>query len=266
MQETILASHTLMLLQPDGLPLRSMRKTIPVIGGAAIALAVVLVWRLLPEPEPVADAVLPLPAESDAAVRAEELTPATLPTPSTPSNEHAAVATPAAVRSPLPGETPSTPMAQMLADNQRNRIVRGDTSVGDLPPGLVEGEREFGAEPVDAKWAPGAEADLLAKFAQMSGLKLIDLQVHCRSTMCRVQVTQPPAPPGRRDRTPFSLLSDDLGLTPRWIVAVVDGAGAPGQTLPTKAIAYYSRDGFVPRMCFKDGHPATCSDEAENAN
>lgn len=245
-----------------------MRKRIPVIGGAAIALAVVLVRYLSPQSEPaVADAAVSLPAEARAAARVAEPTPANAPARSAASSEYAAVTTPAALRAPLPGETPSAPMAQMLADHQRNMIVRGDASRGGLPPGLVEGEREFGAEPVDAMWAPGAEADLLAKFAQMPGLKLIDLQVQCRSTMCRLQLTQPPATPGQDGRTPFNVLHDEIGLTPRWIMAVVDGAGAPGRLLPMRSIAYYWREGFASRQCFKDGQPAICSEEAsESAN
>lgn len=235
-----------------------MRTAIPVIGGV-IALAVVLVLYVRPELEPALPEDAPVSAKPDSAAPVAELTPATdASAPSTLSSGPAAQVTPDAVRSPLPGETPATPMAQMIADRQQNRIVR-DAPGGGPPPGLAEGEREFAAEPVDPIWAPRAEADLLAKFAQMPGLKLIDLQVHCRSTMCRLQLTQPPAAPGQDGRTPFNILRDELDLTPRWIMAVVDGASAPGRPLPMKSIAYYWREGFARRECFKDGQPVTCS-------
>ena len=61
-------------------------------------------------------------------------------------------------------------MTNLLTERQR-----------EFPPQMAAGEREFAAEPVDAAWAPGAEADVLAKFAQMPGLKLIDLQVGTKS-------------------------------------------------------------------------------------
>jgi hypothetical protein len=141
--------------------------------------------------------------------------------------------------------------------------VRDDPDAGRFPPGLAEGEREFAAEPIDAAWAPGAEADLLAKFAQMPGLKLIDLQVQCRSTMCQLQLTQPPATLRQDGLTPFTILNDQIDLTPRWMMVVVDGVGAPTGTQPIKSLAYYWREGFARRECFKDGQPTSCSDEAD---
>jgi hypothetical protein len=112
----------------------------------------------------------------------------------------------------------------------------------DAPPQVAEGEREFAAEPVDAAWAAGAEADMLAKFAQMPGLKLIDLQVECRSTMCRLQLTQPGVPDGSRQ--PFSLLRDSVGLEPRWMMVVPEPGG------PVKSVAYLWRPGFAPSTVF----------------
>jgi len=103
-----------------------MRMTAPALSGAAVVLAAALVSYFRPDSEP--------PLLSDGA----------------------AVRAPLAVGSPLPGEGPSTPMANLLASRER-----------ELPLGMVEGEREFAAEPVDPTWAPGAEADLLAKFADV---------------------------------------------------------------------------------------------------
>jgi hypothetical protein len=198
----------------------SMRVTAQIVSGATVGVAVALVWYFRPQPESslAPDAPeLPAPAEDIAVPRVDELSPAeAAPEASAaPGNESAVAAAPAPPRSPLPGETPTTPMTQMLADRQHNVIVRDDPAAGRFPPGLAEGEREFAAEPIDATWAPGAEADLLAKIAQMPGLKLIDLQVQCRSTMCQLQLTQPPATPRQEGLTPFTILNDEIDLTPR---------------------------------------------------
>jgi hypothetical protein len=233
--------------------------TAPVIGGSTIALAVALVWYLRPQPQESHESAEAAPAAAERA--AEDATPRvgassapqeTAAAPIARNSEPAAGAVADATRSPLPGETPATPMAQLLADRQQNMIVRDAPGGAELPPGLVEGEREFAAEPVDGTWAPGAEAKLLATFAQMPGLKLIDLQVECRSTMCRLQFTQPPMSARPGGELPFNILRDEVGLTPRWMMAVVEGNGPPGPPRPgdaprpMKSIAYLWREGFAP--------------------
>jgi hypothetical protein len=223
-----------------------MRMTAPVIGGAAIGLALALVWWFRPQSEASLDsdaAEVPTPARRvadaapsiavrDPSIDARGLVdvPITLPAASLE-------------RAPLPGEMPVTPIAQMLAERQQNLIVR-DAPGGGPPAELVEGEREFAVEPIDATWAPGAEAALLAKFAQMPGLKAIDLQVECRSTMCRFQLTQPNGSAAQGSpQVPLDVFREELGLTPRWIMAVVDRPGSP----IGKSIAYLWRDGFAPK-------------------
>lgn len=159
-----------------------MRLSAPAIGGTAAVLAVALVWSFRPGGEPPGVDGGAVPVEAVPAARLSDPEPATHP-PSpeaAPIAENGVMPTATVERAPLPGETPSTPLANLFSDRPR-----------ELPPGVMQGEREFAAEPVDAAWAPGAEADLLANFAQMPGLKLIDLQGECRSTMCRVQLTQP---------------------------------------------------------------------------
>jgi hypothetical protein len=144
-------------------------------------------------------------------------------------------------------------MTQLLADRENNLIIRRTEAGDGIPPGLTQGELEFAAEPVDGDWAPGAEADLLAKLAQVPNLRLIDVQVECRSTMCRLQLTQPVDPPaesGPRERAlslegrprPFNLLNDSIGLEPRWMMVVGDGTG------PMRSVAYLWRAGFAPRQ------------------
>jgi hypothetical protein len=226
-----------------------MRMTAPVIGGAAVALAVALVWYFRPPPEPSAsldDSAVSAPAER-AAPRPNPGLAASASPSAPPSAEPVASAPPSSERSPLPGESPATPMTQLLTDRQQNMIVR-DAPGGGIPPELAEGEREFAAEPIDATWASGAEAKLLAVFAEMPGLELIDLQAECRSTMCRLQLTQPPAEPGQAGSLPFNILRDEVGMTPRWMMAVVAGApGVPTGPLPMRSIAYLWREGFAPK-------------------
>jgi len=117
-------------------------------------------------------------------------------------------------------------MAQLIESTNRERA----------PPELVEGERAFSAERVDATWAPGAEADILAKFAQMRGLALTSLQVECRSTMCRLQVASPISPDPARP--PFNMIVNSIGFEPRWLMSVVDSG-----TL--QSVAYLPREEMV---------------------
>jgi hypothetical protein len=102
-----------------------------------------------------------------------------------------------------------------------------------VPPELVEGERAFSAERVDATWAPGAEANILAKFAQMNGLALTSLQVECRSTMCRLQAASPISPDPARP--PFNIIVDSIGFKPRWVMSVVDSGAI-------QSVAYLPRE------------------------
>jgi hypothetical protein len=146
------------------------------------------------------------------------------------SAERVAAATPTApatIPAPLPGATAVAPMAQLLEARQQT-----------FPPELVQGERQFAAESVDTTWASGAEADILAKFAQMSGLALTSLQVECRSTMCRLQVASPISP--NPASPPFNILVDSLDLEPRWMMAVVDASGT------LRSVAYLWREGLAP--------------------
>ncbi len=236
-----------------------MRMTAPLIAGSAIALAVAFAWYVRSASEP---SVEP-PAERaplEIAVAPPRVDSLTTPesAPAAPGAEPAANAAPEPQRSPLPGEAPTTPMTQVLADRELNMIV-GRASGGDsaIPLELAEGEREFAAEPIDSTWAAGAEARLLAVFAAMPGLELIDLQAECRSTMCRLQLTQPPAEPGQDRLQPFNILRDQTGMTPRWMMVVVDGFPNDRVTtpLPMRSIAYLWREGFAP------GKPAGAADD-----
>ena len=222
-----------------------MRMTAPAIGGSAVVLAAALVWLFQPEPRAVLEGEPELESEPVA-----EPAPA-IPLGSEPVLEPRArdssaaepVANPPAglERAPLPDETPQTPMVELVTE-QQNMIVRRDGATAvDATPDILAGEIEFAAEPIDSTWASGAEAEVLGKFAQMPGLKLIDLQVECRSTMCRIELTQPNH--GAPDGSPlsFNILRDSLGLEPRWMMMVGSGSTA------LRSVGYFWRDGFAPQ-------------------
>jgi hypothetical protein len=205
-------------------------------GGVVIAIALVSLFRPAPEStfEEAADAAPPVPSVADFSP-ANPVPTAAAPTASSESNVE---------RAPLPGEALTTPMAQAIADLRSNMII---TSRGPEVPDptraqvAAEGERQFGAEAIDSEWAPGAEAALLAKIAQTPGLELIDLQVQCRSTMCRLELTQPRRIPGETAGPPFPKLLYSLGMEPRWMMTIPGGDGGP-----TRSFAYLWRDGFAP--------------------
>lgn len=198
-----------------------------VVAASAIAVAVAVVWLARPKQDGVAPESAAQPAERAFTSPAE--TPAT--PPATPTNVPSiAGAAPDPARSPLPGET-VTPIAALL-----------EVAGKDFPD-FTENERKFAAEPIDSDWAPRAEAELLGKFARQTGLKLLDLRVHCRSTMCRFQLTLPND--GGGATTPQRFENLDLELTTpqnetfdlhaKWTIFVPDPSGAQNMV------------GYVPR-------------------
>ena len=128
--------------------------------------------------------------------------------------------------SPLPGQARPGPMTQLILDGQR-----------EPPPPLAANERAFEAESIDADWAPMAEARILDAFAQQAGLQLLDLRVDCRTTMCRVQMTQPRG--SEKGVQPAAFLSK-LAYPIRFIIALDNQAGGRG------SIAYLVRPGTQP--------------------
>jgi hypothetical protein len=88
------------------------------------------------------------------------------------------------------------------------------------PPRMITFAR-FSAEPVDALWAQAMEARILDEFAQKSGLELLGLEVHCRTSLRRVQLTTRVLQPAYRGPSPgLSILREPvsrLGLLWRQI-------------------------------------------------
>jgi hypothetical protein len=152
----------------------------------------------------------------------EEPLPAAAEAPAPPASS-AGLAVPS---SPLPGQGMPGPMTQLILDAQR-----------EPPPPLAANERVFESEGVDAEWAPVAEAQILDAFAQQTGLRLLDLRVECRTTMCRVQMTQPRGSEEGVQPAPFL---SKLGYQIRFVIGLDNQAGGRG------AIAYLLRPGAQP--------------------
>jgi hypothetical protein len=195
-----------------------MRVSAVLFGAVTIGLGVAIVWLFGPGSQTTEESG----GRASRSPRAAETT-ADVPEPTAESatdSKRSAPVAPAA----LPAQTPVTPVAQ---------------PVEQMPRGPEEAERVFSAERVDATWAPGAEANILDRFARVNGLALIGLQVECKSTMCRLQVASPKSSSGGGPDL-FDFFRNSLGLRPRWIQIGVDGAGT------MQWIAYVGREGMDP--------------------
>lgn len=222
-----------------------MRFRAPLVAAMLLGGAVTFVWLHRDEP---ASAVpegasssavdVPLPALGDGQRAVEAAVPGFPPAPQERAAEAAASVVPELSRSPLPGEAPTTPLVQLFEDQRALRQPTlaefGQESPRVLPQ-IAESERAFAAEPIDASWAAGAEADMLGKVAQINGLKLLDLRVECRSTLCRFEMAQP----GSQDTT-FQDVLGAIGLEAHWAISLV------GRTGSLNTVAYLWREGFAP--------------------
>jgi hypothetical protein len=220
----------------------SMRFARPALGVAIIGLAIAVAWHFRPAPKAAGDAEnvvdgAPTSAGSSASVATPS--PPVVEAPSDAASSRvepvapadASPATPAPA--PLPGEAPVLAIAQLMQGRR------------DLPPDMVEGERKFVAEPVDATWAPGAEADVLGKLAQTPGLALTGLRVECRSTTCRMQLALPRTPGVASRSSPIDFehareFADSVGLEVGWMVGIVDDSGT------LQSVTYLRRKGMAP--------------------
>jgi len=51
-------------------------------------------------------------------------------------------------------------------------------------------EKVFAAENVDPNWGPAMEATIYEQLGEIAGRDLITARMECRTTVCRLQVTQ----------------------------------------------------------------------------
>jgi hypothetical protein len=200
------------------------------ISVAAVVLATALVAYFRPGTEPPlapereTPPVQPVPVANEPAAAPPVAETVVAPPPREAGA--AAARAPGIEPAPLPGATAATPMADLMAGR-----------ANDGPPlPLIEGERAFAAEPVDRTWAPATEASIYARLAEIPGLKLTDLQVECRSTMCRLQMAS-----GGSSLPSFKELFEPIALRPAWMAMMKDPAGQ-------RSFAYLWRDGFGPQQ------------------
>lgn len=204
-----------------------MRARVWVVAGGAIALAVVIALVLQPEPAAlVTELEVPERQPSSANERPDErgasvVIPATAPSEPKPEAN-------------LPTAPVVTPLMEIFARAGREPPAR-----------LVTVEREFLVESVDAAWASVTEAGILAKIAEESGLKLLNLQVECRTTQCRLLLTVPqgaPDEPPTAGDTPLPEFLAGFGMSPHSMIMLPQGSNA------LNVVAYLLRPGFAPPM------------------
>ena len=147
----------------------------------AIAVLIVLVWLIPWDLEPDGQIQVPPPVAPIVA------TPAISPTERADSGRaHVAPeSTPDVAEPPVPKpQAPATTKAMPLR-------MWGDRGLdGPVSSLFQQRENAFVAEPLDPLWSRSREAEILGQIAQISGLRLINIEVECRTSMCRLQWTQ----------------------------------------------------------------------------
>jgi hypothetical protein len=200
----------------------------------AIAVLIVLVWLIPLDPQPDGQIQVPPPVAPGVA------TPeggSTLATDNAPVlSDQPAADDPAEPPVLLPDRVTLTPMEQKA---QSARALQD--------PELTSIEMAFATEPVDPLWATGVERNILSQLAQ-ADLRLVTMQVECRTSMCRVQLVEPPSK--RPDMAAFQDLVRGFGLD----VWRMQGFG--NQSGATTTVAYLARPGD----CYHGKDRSVCRD------
>ena len=188
----------------------------------AIAALIVLVWLIPYDPQPDS------PVQGSPPVAPVVGTPESRSTPAMDDvpvlSDERAADDPAAAPEPLPDQVALMPMEQKA---QSARALQD--------PELTSIEMAFAAEPVDPLWASGMEGNILGHIAQAKGLQLVTMQVECRTSMCRVQLMEPPS--ASPDMAAFRDLVRGFGLDVWRIQNLGNQSGA------STTVAYLARPG-----------------------
>ena len=187
----------------------------------ALAVLIVLVWLIPYDPQPDGQIQVPPPVASVAATPERSSPPATDDAP-TPSDQSAA-SDPVEPPVLLADQVALTPMEQKA---QSARAL--------IDPGMAAIEQAFAAEAVDPLWATGVERSILGQLAQ-ANLQLVTMQVECRTSMCRVQLMEPPSK--SPDMAAFRDLVRGFGLDVWRMQNLGNQSGA------TTTVAYLARPG-----------------------
>ena len=93
-------------------------------------------------------------------------------------------------------------------------------------PEFAEAVRDFASQTDDAPWSEGTESHIFGQISQATGLGASDIQVDCRTTMCRVQLSNPVSALNPRYSS-LNELVDTFGLETLWLWAAPDSNGNP---------------------------------------
>jgi len=93
-------------------------------------------------------------------------------------------------------------------------------------PEFAETVRDFASQADDALWSGATESRIFGEISQATGLGVSDIQVDCRTTLCRVQLSNPESTLDARYRS-FNELVDTFGLETLWLWAAPDRDGNP---------------------------------------
>ena len=188
----------------------------------AIAVLIVLVWLIPWGLEPDGQIQAPPPVAPVIATPGSRSTPAMDDAPVL--SDEPAADDPAEPPVLLPDQVALTPMEQKA---QSARALQD--------PELTSIENAFAGEPVDPLWASEMEANILGHIAQAKGLQLVTMQVECRTSMCRVQLMEPPSK--SPDMFAFRDLVRGFGLDVWRMQNLGNQSGA------TTTVAYLARPG-----------------------
>jgi hypothetical protein len=147
----------------------------------AIAVLAALVWLIPWDPQPEGEIQVPPPISPVGATPESRST--------LPATDARAIVAPESV--PDVAEPPA-PKPQAPATTTAMAVrMWGDAGLdGPVASHFQQKENAFVAEPLDPLWSRSREAEILGQIAQISGLRLITIEVECRTSMCRLQWTQ----------------------------------------------------------------------------
>ncbi len=200
----------------------------------AIAVLIVLVWLIPWGPEPDGQIRVPPPAAHVVATPESGSPSATADVPAL--SDQPAASDPVEPPVLLPDQVALTPMEQKA---QSARAL--------IDPGLASIEKAYAAEAVDPLWASGMERNILDHLAQ-ANLRLVTMQVECRTSMCRVQLMEPPSK--SPDMNAFRDLVRGFGLDVWRMMYLGNQSGA------ATTVAYLARPG----ACYHGRDSSVCYD------
>jgi hypothetical protein len=93
-------------------------------------------------------------------------------------------------------------------------------------PEFAQTVRDFASQLDDAAWSETTESHIFGQISQATGLGASDIQVDCRTTMCRVRLSNPVSTQNPRYRS-LNELVDTFGLETLSLWAGPDSNGNP---------------------------------------